>query len=451
MLVEYTVVNSVLTKAGLDAAAVAGYTSERGIKTVLKVETGGKSTDYKGRLPMLFEPHVFYRELAFDKEKQTEAVSKKLAYPKAGTLPYPADSYPRFEAACAIDENAACRSASWGLPQIMGNNCDGCGFDTAKEMIEFMALSADNQVLCMGKLVKEQNLDDELNSQNWKGFARGWNGTGYAKNEYDEKLATAWAFFGGVDSHIVPRVAGTPLDAIKPSAFMDLPVTGPMPATKPLLISVGTDKAANPVPVPDLQPNTRLALAPADEPAAVIQPPAQLDPQPVGSDPIVLWVQTRLRELGYFEVGTADGKMGTRTTGAILSFRHDNAMPLNPAISDDLKLALIAAPPRPVDADRAAATVKTLKPASIILQTTARAKIVTWATGGFGLAASAFSGVTSNLNDANSTVGQFKALFTDVPGWVWGVMAVLVAFAAWTQLNKVETQRVKMFNSGQAT
>ena len=38
-------------------------------------------------------------------------------------------------------------------------------------------------------------------------------------------------------------------------------------------------------------------------------------------------VQTRLRFLGYHEVGVADGQIGPRTRAAILAFRDDNGLP----------------------------------------------------------------------------------------------------------------------------
>ena len=43
-------------------------------------------------------------------------------------------------------------------------------------------------------------------------------------------------------------------------------------------------------------------------------------------------VQTRLKELGYHEVGTIDGVIGPRTRAAILAFRDDAALPLVPII-----------------------------------------------------------------------------------------------------------------------
>lgn len=64
-------------------------------------------------------------------------------------------------------------------------------------------------------------------------------------------------------------------------------------------------------------------------------------------------VQTRLQELGYHEVGAADGIMGSRTRSAILAFRAEYNLPLVPIVDPALVTALIAAAPRSVSEPRA--------------------------------------------------------------------------------------------------
>ena len=64
-------------------------------------------------------------------------------------------------------------------------------------------------------------------------------------------------------------------------------------------------------------------------------------------------VQTLLGQLGYHEVGRADGIMGPRTKGAILAFRAEHDLPLHPIVDQDLIAALMTAQPRPVSETRA--------------------------------------------------------------------------------------------------
>lgn len=104
------------------------------IHAFLHVETSGHGFDAQGRPVILFEPHVFYRNLAG--AARAKAVAAGLAYAKWGEKPYPRDSYPRLKAACAIDETAALRSASWGLGQVLGENFRAAGFPTVQAMVE---------------------------------------------------------------------------------------------------------------------------------------------------------------------------------------------------------------------------------------------------------------------------------------------------------------------------
>lgn len=160
------------------------------IHAVIDVESAGTGFDRQGRPRMLFEPHVFYRELNGDQRKR--AVAAGLAYPK-WKRNYPKDSYPRLFKAMAINENAALCSCSWGLGQIMGFNCVAAGYPTAKEMVIAFMDDEDNHLEAIISFIQSKNLDDELRVHDWAAFARGYNGSGYRKNNYHTKLADAYA------------------------------------------------------------------------------------------------------------------------------------------------------------------------------------------------------------------------------------------------------------------
>lgn len=179
------------------------------IHALLDVESRGRGFDAQGRVVMLFEPHVFYRELSHDPEKRGRAVNAGLAYYKWGLKPYPRDSYPRFEAACAIDEAAACRSASWGLGQVMGFNHLAAGWERPQDMIAAFADDEAAQLLAMVRFIKAEGLDDELRAHNWAAFARGYNGPSYAKNGYHTRLADRFRWWQGKpDTPYQPELMG---------------------------------------------------------------------------------------------------------------------------------------------------------------------------------------------------------------------------------------------------
>lgn len=90
------------------------------LHALMEVEAAGSGFDSRDRPKMLFEPHVFYRNL--QGQKRARAVEAGLAYRSWGEQPYPRDSYPRLLSAIEIDETAALKSASWGRGQILGEN-----------------------------------------------------------------------------------------------------------------------------------------------------------------------------------------------------------------------------------------------------------------------------------------------------------------------------------------
>lgn len=159
------------------------------VHAFLDVEARGSGFDSKGRPKMLFEPHIFYRELSG--AKRDRAVKAGLAYPR-WKRNYPKDSYPRLARAMAIDENAALRSASWGIGQIMGFNCKLAGYRNAREMVTAFLDSEAAQLEACIEFIKSNRLDDDLRNHDWRGFARGYNGAGYAKNDYHNKLRRAY-------------------------------------------------------------------------------------------------------------------------------------------------------------------------------------------------------------------------------------------------------------------
>ena len=84
------------------------------------------------------------------------------------------------------------RATSWGLPQMMGFNCLLAGHKTAEAMHASFLESEDNQVMGMANFIVKAGLAPALKKHDWKAFAKGYNGSGYAQNKYDQKLAAAY-------------------------------------------------------------------------------------------------------------------------------------------------------------------------------------------------------------------------------------------------------------------
>ncbi|WP_343502150.1 N-acetylmuramidase family protein [Alloyangia pacifica] len=176
------------------------------LHAVMDVEAKGSGFDSLGRVAMLFEPHVFYRELGPGAARD-KAVGQGLAYQKWGTRSYPSDSYPRLLAAIQIDEETALRSASWGLGQMMGFNAQMVGFTTARAMVEAFADDEEAQLQAMVDYIVAAGLDDELRRHDWAGFARGYNGPSYATHGYHTKLRNAFLKWDAIPDTPYPEAA----------------------------------------------------------------------------------------------------------------------------------------------------------------------------------------------------------------------------------------------------
>ncbi|QUS34931.1 N-acetylmuramidase family protein [Falsirhodobacter algicola] len=173
------------------------------LHAVIDVETAGGGFDRQGRPRMLFEPHIFWRELPEAKRRSAERAG--LAYARWGEAPYPADSYPRLEMAMLLDSRAALRSASWGLGQIMGFNHKAAGYDTVQGMVAAFMDDEAAQLEGMVCFIRSEGLDDELRRHDWSAFARGYNGAGYATHGYHTRLAAAYAKWARIPDTVGAR------------------------------------------------------------------------------------------------------------------------------------------------------------------------------------------------------------------------------------------------------
>lgn len=173
------------------------------IHAVIDVEAAGSGFDKLGRPKMLFEPHLFWRNLP--PARRDEASRRGVAYP-AWRRSYPPDSYPRLEIAMTIDETAALKSSSWGLGQVLGEHHARLGYPTVQGMVIAFTQSEAAQLEGMVRFIQSAGLDRHLRAHNWAAFAFGYNGAGYRLNAYDTKLAASYARWS--------RIKDTPYRAI---------------------------------------------------------------------------------------------------------------------------------------------------------------------------------------------------------------------------------------------
>lgn len=201
------------------------------IHAVIDVESAGGGFDREGRPKMLFEPHVFYRQLSA--VQLSKAVKLGVAYPKWGEKPYPRDSYLTLGVAMGVNATAALKSASWGMGQIMGYHYGILGYPTVQAMVQAFADDEEAQLRGMIRFIQVNHLDDELRAHNWAAFARGYNGAGYAKHSYHIKLEAAYRKWAGIrDTKLPERQPHIPAPNAPPPA--QKPPVAPPVAPQPI-------------------------------------------------------------------------------------------------------------------------------------------------------------------------------------------------------------------------
>ena len=327
---------------------------------------------------MLFGPHVFYRELG-DGVKRDQAVREGLAYKRWGQEAYPTDSYPSLESAMRIDSVAALRSCSWGLGQIMGFNAGLAGYDSAEAMIEDFRGDEDTHLAAMVQFIVSSGLDDDLRRQDWRGFARGYNGAGYDRHGYHTRLKVAFE---------------------KWRAIPDTPFT------------------ADNIDRIEYDPNPR------PEPTASIgHPILQIGDRGVS----VELLQAEMHDLRYF-VGRVDGHFGQRTRGAVLAFQADNGLEPDGVVGGRTWASIRQAEPRP----ERQVTEADLDESGTIADTKRSDRLADLVGGGSAIAV---------VRDAQEAVGEAQATANGALSlWhtiqpYWPLVLVVGAFLVWRGMN----------------
>ena len=171
------------------------------VKAVNAIESSGRGFTIDGRTKILFEGHVFWKQLIARNINPEDFVkgNENVLYPKWTKKHYVGGKaeYDRLDKAIAISKSkdvaeAAYASASYGLFQIMGFHYKSLGFDDIIAFVGTMKENEGEHLKVFAKFIKVNNLIKYLKNKQWADFALRYNGTGYKANKYDEKLAKAY-------------------------------------------------------------------------------------------------------------------------------------------------------------------------------------------------------------------------------------------------------------------
>jgi hypothetical protein len=190
--------------ADFEAAARQMNIELAALKAVYKVESNGKG--FIGDLPkILFEGHVFWQRLGkLGLRPETLAQGNEdILYPTWTKRFYAGGGaeHERLSRAEAIRRDTARESASWGLFQIMGYHWKSLGYASIDEFVDCMGRHERDQLQAFCRFVdinkdrSGRTLTQLLADKDWAAFAFAYNGVGYRKNAYDDKLRDQYRRF----------------------------------------------------------------------------------------------------------------------------------------------------------------------------------------------------------------------------------------------------------------
>lgn len=175
------------------------------IRAVNAVESRGAGFLEDGRIKILFEPHIFFRELqraGINPNLHVQG-NEDIIYPnrKPGKYGPETAQWGRLNRAMAINMEAAMLATSWGAFQIMGFNHLQCGFSSVELMADELQKGEGEQLTAFVNYIRNEGLAVHLQKKDWPMFALKYNGPGYkgspytTDDDYDLKLAAAYKKF----------------------------------------------------------------------------------------------------------------------------------------------------------------------------------------------------------------------------------------------------------------
>lgn len=174
------------------------------VRAVAAVESSGGGFLSTGHPKILWERHWFWRRVGV---KLTSALPGQwVAHPDPGGYTLDADkdgvndSWEKLLEACSTNPVAAFESCSWGMFQIMGGHWKALGYGSVFEFAWSMRDGEAGHYRALAAFIRVNNLIPAMRALSTSAsanerFARGYNGKGFKKNNYDVKLADAMKRF----------------------------------------------------------------------------------------------------------------------------------------------------------------------------------------------------------------------------------------------------------------
>jgi hypothetical protein len=190
-----------LSKSEYESAAKSLEVDTPSVIAIATVESGGDGFYDNGEVKILFERHIFYRQLVKNRgQKFADATYKSdpdICNPVAGGYGKFSEQHPKLRRAEKFDKTSAREACSWGGFQVLGSNWPDLGYTSVQALVND-AMTDEGQLRMFVRFIKSKpSVWKALKAHDWVGVAKGYNGPSYAKNNYDTKLAQEYKKAGG--------------------------------------------------------------------------------------------------------------------------------------------------------------------------------------------------------------------------------------------------------------
>jgi hypothetical protein len=177
-----------LTNAQINELAVNSGYEYRVLRSIIQVESGQHGFHpVTGKIIIQFEPSWFK---CFCNDWVAETKHIIWQSNKVGNQ---AAEWKAFNSAFAVNAEAAMKSSSIGMMQLIGFHYAESGFKKEGEMWDFAKESEYNQVLLAIKWIKTvRPLDLAIKNKDWQKIAYYYNGANYRAFCYDTRLLVAY-------------------------------------------------------------------------------------------------------------------------------------------------------------------------------------------------------------------------------------------------------------------
>lgn len=193
-----------LTLADFERAALALDVPVAAIRAFAEVESRGSGFLLDDRPVILFERHVFRRQLVAHGATLATVANLERRRPdlcndKPGGYGASVKEWKRLADAVLIHRAAALESASYGAFQVMGFNWKRCGYASVQALVNAMYRGSADHLDSFVRFIRaDPKLHKALKARDWATCASRYNGPSYdaapgRANDYDTRLADAFA------------------------------------------------------------------------------------------------------------------------------------------------------------------------------------------------------------------------------------------------------------------